>query len=95
MICFDNAVVSFLGWAALISSVGLYPERLSALHTEEKFNGFQSAFRRDSSSKPQTDESRLVRDEDCRLDVVGAPNQELQNGFALPSRSHPTTERHI
>ncbi|GFU23255.1 hypothetical protein TNCV_2559551 [Trichonephila clavipes] len=38
-----------------------------------------------------TDESHLVLDQDCMADVVGAPNQELQYGFVLQSRSHPTT----
>ncbi|GFW37519.1 hypothetical protein TNCV_861261 [Trichonephila clavipes] len=58
------------------------------------------AFRRYSSSKPETDESHLVRDQDYMTDGVGASNQELQYGFALPSPSvvwhcHPTTERQI
>ncbi|GFS95047.1 hypothetical protein TNCV_341281 [Trichonephila clavipes] len=35
--------------------------------------------------------SHLVRDQDCRVDGVGAPNQELQYGFALPSPNHPMT----
>ncbi|GFV02848.1 hypothetical protein TNCV_3609771 [Trichonephila clavipes] len=56
-------------------------------------NCFQTAFRRDSSSKP----SHLVRDQDCMVDGAGTPNQELQYGFVLPSPSvvshcHPTTE---
>ncbi|GFS56794.1 hypothetical protein TNCV_2222141 [Trichonephila clavipes] len=60
---------------------------------------FQSAFRRDSSSKPETDESHLVRYEGL-ADGVGAPNQELEYGFAFPLPSvvlhrHPTTERQI
>ncbi|GFW19883.1 hypothetical protein TNCV_3561861 [Trichonephila clavipes] len=54
---------------------------------------FQSAFRRDSSSKPETDESHLVRDLDCMVDGVGTPNQELQYGFVLPLPSHPKAER--
>ncbi|GFU71511.1 hypothetical protein TNCV_1819931 [Trichonephila clavipes] len=57
--------------------------KLRALHTEEAFNGlfdqhcFQSAFRRDSSSVSETDESRLVQDEDCMVNSVGAPKLEL------------------
>ncbi|GFU48581.1 hypothetical protein TNCV_1439541 [Trichonephila clavipes] len=56
---------------------------------------FQSAFRRDSSSKPETDECHLVQNQDIG---IGSPNQELQYGFALPlpsvvSHCHPTTER--
>ncbi|GFX81949.1 hypothetical protein TNCV_2571481 [Trichonephila clavipes] len=82
-------------------------EKLGALYTEEEFNDlfdfkhcFQSAFRRDSSSKPETDESHLVRDKDCMAEGVGAPNQELLDGFAWPSPSvvsngHPTTECQI
>ncbi|GFV53244.1 hypothetical protein TNCV_4313241, partial [Trichonephila clavipes] len=54
-------------------------------------------FRRDFSSKPETDENHLVRDQDCD---TGAPNQQLQHRFALPSTSvdshyPPTTERLI
>ncbi|GFV36532.1 hypothetical protein TNCV_2260511 [Trichonephila clavipes] len=53
--------------------------------------------RRDSSSKPETDESHLVRNQDCD---INAPDQELQYGFALPSSSvnshcHPITQRQI
>ncbi|GFV42095.1 hypothetical protein TNCV_2602951 [Trichonephila clavipes] len=53
---------------------------------------------RDSFSKPEIDECHLVRDQDCRVDGVGTPNQELQYGFALPlpkvvSQIHPTTKR--
>ncbi|GFV09723.1 hypothetical protein TNCV_2597781 [Trichonephila clavipes] len=56
----------------------------------------RNAFKRDSSSKPETDKSHLVRDQDCMEDGVGTPNQELQYGFALSSLSvvshyHPTT----
>ncbi|GFX97042.1 hypothetical protein TNCV_1997741 [Trichonephila clavipes] len=56
---------------------------------------FQSDFRRDFSSKPEIDESHLVLDQDCD---IGAPNQPLQYGFALPSKSvdyhyHPTTKQ--
>ncbi|GFV19227.1 hypothetical protein TNCV_3224451 [Trichonephila clavipes] len=52
---------------------------------------------RDSSSDPKIDESHLVRDQDCD---IGAPNQELQYGFALltpsvDSHCHPTTQRQI
>ncbi|GFX92804.1 hypothetical protein TNCV_2657181 [Trichonephila clavipes] len=58
---------------------------------------FQSDFRLDFSPKPETDESHLVRDQDCD---TGTPNQQLQYGFALPSTSvdshyHPTTKRQI
>ncbi|GFW01531.1 hypothetical protein TNCV_5137141 [Trichonephila clavipes] len=45
----------------------------------------RGAFRRDSSSKPETDEIRLVRDQGCMVDDLSAPNQELQHGFALLS----------
>ncbi|GFX20618.1 hypothetical protein TNCV_4269501 [Trichonephila clavipes] len=60
----------------------------------------ESAFRRYSSSKLETDESHLMRDQDCMWDDVGTPNQELKNGFVLPlvsvlSHCHPTTERQI
>ncbi|GFV02514.1 hypothetical protein TNCV_3438291 [Trichonephila clavipes] len=56
-----------------------------------------SAVRQDSSSKPETDESHLVRDQGF-ADGVGAHIQELQYVFAMPSPSvvshcHPTTER--
>ncbi|GFU52831.1 hypothetical protein TNCV_2254491 [Trichonephila clavipes] len=44
-----------------------------------------STFWRDSSSKVDTDDSHLVRDQDCMADGVGASNQELQFGFGLPS----------
>ncbi|GFW38942.1 hypothetical protein TNCV_1818831 [Trichonephila clavipes] len=58
---------------------------------------FQSDFRQEFSSKPETDESHLVRDQDCD---TGAPNQQLQYGLALPSTSvdshyHRTTKRQI
>ncbi|GFS83569.1 hypothetical protein TNCV_1657851 [Trichonephila clavipes] len=60
----------------------------------------QIVFRQDSSSNPQTDESHLVRDQDCKADGVSAPNQKLQYGFALllpseVSQCHPTTECQI
>ncbi|GFT15759.1 hypothetical protein TNCV_4943131 [Trichonephila clavipes] len=77
-------------------------EKFRALHTEEVFNGlfgFSIASKAPSggSSKPETDESRLVRDQNCD---IGAPNQELQYGFAMPSPSvvsycHTATERQI
>ncbi|GFV15501.1 hypothetical protein TNCV_4835271 [Trichonephila clavipes] len=45
-----------------------------------------SAFpKQDCSSKPGTDKNHLVRDQDCMVDGVGAPYQELQHGFALMS----------
>ncbi|GFW19850.1 hypothetical protein TNCV_3561531 [Trichonephila clavipes] len=51
----------------------------------------QSAFRLDSSSKPETDESHLVRDQDCMMIGVGTLNQEFLYGFAcglpLPSKN--------
>ncbi|GFW36638.1 hypothetical protein TNCV_1956381 [Trichonephila clavipes] len=61
---------------------------------------FQSTLKHDSSSKPETDESHLVRDQDCIADGVRAPNQELLYGFPLPSPSmishcHPTTKGQI
>ncbi|GFX51836.1 hypothetical protein TNCV_5015381 [Trichonephila clavipes] len=60
----------------------------------------QKPFSIDSSLKPDKDESHLVRDEDCPADGAGAPNQQLQYGFALPSPSvvsdyHPTIENQI
>ncbi|GFT18211.1 SCAN domain-containing protein 3 [Trichonephila clavipes] len=36
------------------------------------------AFRQDSSSKPETDKSHLVRDQDCMADGEGFPKQDLQ-----------------
>ncbi|GFS54708.1 uncharacterized protein TNCV_2749661 [Trichonephila clavipes] len=56
---------------------------------------FLSAFRQNSSSKLETDESHLVCNQDCMVDGVSAPNQELHFGFALLSQSHPITERQI
>ncbi|GFV67573.1 hypothetical protein TNCV_4622531 [Trichonephila clavipes] len=58
------------------------------------------AFRRDSSSKPETDEIHLVRDQDCMADGLGVLDQEFHHGFVLllPSvlwNCHPTTEHHI
>ncbi|GFX80662.1 hypothetical protein TNCV_499291 [Trichonephila clavipes] len=80
-------------------------EKIRALHTEEAFNGLfdlsiaskTSSEKKNSSSKPETNESLLVRDQNYMTDGVGALNQELQYGFALPSPSvvshcHPTTE---
>ncbi|GFW06120.1 hypothetical protein TNCV_4479121 [Trichonephila clavipes] len=43
------------------------------------------AFQRDFSAKPETDESHLVRDQDCMADGIGAPNQELRYDFVLSS----------
>ncbi|GFT95816.1 transposable element Tc3 transposase [Trichonephila clavipes] len=48
---------------------------------------FKIVFQRDSSSKSETDESYLVRDQDCVVEDVSAANQELQYDFSLPSPS--------
>ncbi|GFU52257.1 hypothetical protein TNCV_3052771 [Trichonephila clavipes] len=40
---------------------------------------FQSAFRRDSSSRQETDESHL----NCMTNGVGTADQELQYGFTV------------
>ncbi|GFT17100.1 retrovirus-related Pol polyprotein from transposon 297 [Trichonephila clavipes] len=53
-------------------------ERILREKEEMNKHCFQSAFRRDSSSKPKTDESHLVRDQGCMADGVGAPYQDLQ-----------------
>ncbi|GFV87835.1 hypothetical protein TNCV_781171 [Trichonephila clavipes] len=61
---------------------------------------FQSVSRRDSFSKQETNESHLMRDQDCMVDDVEAAIQELRYGFALALpcvvlHCHPTTKRQI
>ncbi|GFV93611.1 hypothetical protein TNCV_1989231 [Trichonephila clavipes] len=79
-------VASLANWSAV--SLGRFPLWL------------RTAFRWDSSSKLEIDESNIVLDQDCMADNISAPNQEFQYSFALPSPSvvshcHPTAERQI
>ncbi|GFX26024.1 hypothetical protein TNCV_2273651 [Trichonephila clavipes] len=77
----------------LQSSLRLFvrKKRLTACLTSALFT--KRLFRRDSSSKPETDESHLVRNQDC---VISTPSKELQYGFAsVDSHCHPTTECQI
>ncbi|GFX71759.1 hypothetical protein TNCV_4132051 [Trichonephila clavipes] len=68
-------------------------ELRGSLHTEEVFKGlfdFSIAFKAPSDEILLQSRKRMkieVRDENCLADSVGAPNQELQYGFALPPPS--------
>ncbi|GFV74154.1 hypothetical protein TNCV_4510601 [Trichonephila clavipes] len=55
---------------------------------------FRRTIERDSSSKPETDKSHFVRDQDCMVDGEDALNKNCNMVFfALSSPYHPTTER--
>ncbi|GFX48212.1 hypothetical protein TNCV_3931621 [Trichonephila clavipes] len=54
---------------------------------------FQSSFHRDSSSRPETDESHLVRDQDCMADGVRAPSDVMENTWPSPRNPNRISQR--
>ncbi|GFW96649.1 hypothetical protein TNCV_2847061 [Trichonephila clavipes] len=63
-------------------------ENLRALHTEEEFNGLFDLKKCFQSQKQRKVTWCKIRTVWWMVYGVGAPNQELQYGFALPSQNH-------